>query len=110
MKRLTPEVVRQMHLGRTPQAVMILILQKARGGTGCYYSQADLARAVVVDERTIRRALASLVSVGLISRVPRKDKRGYRSTDLITIHHDAWSVVPKGRAPSGQNVRLALDL
>lgn len=107
MKRLTPAIVRKMHLGRTPQAVMLLILQKARTADSCYLGQAEISESLAVSERQCRRALASLESLGLITREARKDRRGYRTTDRVTVHHDAWSVVPRRRNPTGHHVLLA---
>lgn len=107
MTRLTPAIIRMMRLGRTPQAAMVMILQRVRAGDACHIAQAEFARCLSVDERTVRRALTSLEDVGLISRERRMDRRGYRSTDRIVVHHDAWSVTPNKRHPTGQNVRLA---
>lgn len=51
----------------------------------CWHSQATLARETELGERTVRRALADLEALGLISRQRRGSVRGGRTTDLITL-------------------------
>lgn len=54
-------------------------------GASCYPSHATVAARAELSERCVWQAMANLQAARLITRQARRDKRGHRTSDLITI-------------------------
>lgn len=74
--------------GPVPKAVMLVLADYADEDGSCFPGQARVAGETETSERTVRRVLAELETVGALHREPRyrTDGHGGRTSDRIFLH------------------------
>jgi len=89
------------------KAVLFVLAEAANSRTGaCYPSQATIAERAELAPRSVWEAMRELERGGLIRRSARRDRRGHRTTDLITLNMGGQLASPATRDDEPQ---LALD-
>jgi hypothetical protein len=121
--RASKWAVKQRTGSGVAKAVLLILAEAADAERRCFPSHATIAARAEVSERAVLTAMAALEHRGLIRRQPRRDRRGHRTSDLITLQVDNQS----GEAPTadqtarravrdgpaqtaGDAARLAIDL
>jgi hypothetical protein len=87
-------------LTATERAVLLALADHANQDGQCFPSQQRLAKFTGAGERSVRRALKRLEEVDLITRSPRFDSRGHRSSDLIELLYPPDRVAARDRQDS----------
>lgn len=73
--------------GVSRRAIVVYGALASRSGRGGIYpSQTQIAEDARCDERTVRRALKELEDLGVVERVRRASKMGYRQSDGYVLH------------------------
>jgi biotin operon repressor len=92
----------------TKKAVLMVLAEAANGRTGaCFPSIQEIADRAELGERAVWAALQELERDGTISRSRRTNRRGYRTSDLITL--TLGQVAPRAvrrAVAQSQDVRL----
>jgi hypothetical protein len=91
--------VRSHRFGSSSRKVLMLVLADyASADWSTYVGQARLAGETELGERTVRRLLAELERDGLLRRMRRNDKKGFRSSDRLVLIREAIVRLPASLA------------
>jgi hypothetical protein len=77
--------VKQRAGSATAKATLMVLAEAANARGECFPSQPTIAKRAELSERCVWQALADLQGGGLIIRQARRNKRGHRTSDLITL-------------------------
>jgi DNA-binding transcriptional ArsR family regulator len=126
----TTEWAYTITLPRAEKAVLVYLAARADDEKGtCFPGQANIANNTGFSDRTVRRALKTLETNGVIRRVRRFDGNGYRNSDLYVLdltmttdrlpdmvtsgHGDQWPkparLPDKTDAPTGHGVQVIVS-
>ena len=74
--------------GSGPAKAVLLVIAEASGDNGCFLSHRTIAERAEISERCAWQQVQALESRRLITRTPRRDQHGQRTSDLIVPNMD----------------------